>query len=40
MPMVRTPGFLSSGMSLHATNASRVLGSRYSVANHRAKVAS
>ena len=40
MPIGCTPGFLSSGMSLHATNASRVLGSRYSVANSRAKVAS
>ena len=40
MPMGRTPGILSSGMCLHATNASRVLGSRYSVANSRAKIAS
>ena len=40
MPIGRTPGFLSNGMSLHATNASRALGSKYSVANSRAKVAS
>ena len=38
--MGHTPGFLSSGMSLHAINALRVLGSRYWVANRRAKVAS
>ena len=40
MPIGHTPGFLLSGMSLHATIASRVLGSRYSVTNSRAKVAS
>ena len=40
MPTGRTPGFLLSGMSLHATDASRVLGSTYSVPNSRAKVAS
>ena len=40
MSMGHTPRFLSSGMSLQATNASRVLGLRHSVANHRAKVAS
>ena len=40
MLMGHTPGFLSSGMSLHAINALRVLGSRYWVANRRAKVAS
>ena len=40
MPMGCTPGFLSSGMSLHTTNASRVLGSRYLVANSRARIAS
>ena len=33
MPMERTPGFLSSGMNIRATNASRVLGSKYSVAD-------
>ena len=33
MPMERTPGFLSSGMNIRTTNASRVLGSKYSVAD-------
>ena len=40
MPIGRTAGFLSNGMNLHATNASRVLGSKYLVANSRAKVTS
>ena len=40
MPMGPTSVFLLSGMSLHTTNTSRLLGSRNSVGNSQAEVAS